>query len=78
MKAALKKLLTNRTTSYLNPKSEQSQFQRSRSFMDGLAQATEAWRKKFRITARGMRRPYWVEHIEALKDVCFGKLYMQS
>lgn len=40
--------------------------------MDGLAQATEAWRAKFKITARGMRRPYWAENVEALKNVCFG------
>lgn len=69
-KATLKKLLSKRTILYLNANSEQSQFQKSRSFMDGLAQATEAWRTKFKITARGMRRPYWVEHTEALKDVC--------
>ena len=69
LKATLKKFLSKRTISYLNPGSELSQFQRSRSLMDGLAQASEAWRTKFKITARGLRRPYWVEHVEALKDV---------
>jgi len=66
----LKGLLTKRNVSYLNPDDEKSQFQRSRSFMDGLAQASDAWRTKFKVTARGLRRPYWVEPVEALKDVC--------
>ncbi len=66
--AALRPLLTKRTVSYLNPKPELSQFQRSRSFMDGLEQATELWKGKFKVTARGMKKPRWTE--EGLDEVC--------
>lgn len=55
----LRGLLTKRTVSYLNPDEDKSQFQRSRSFNDGLNQALDAFRVSFRITARGLSRPYW-------------------
>ena len=53
------KILSKRTRSYLNPKTSDSQFQRNRSFMDGLTQASEAYRGVFKITATGMRRARW-------------------
>ena len=68
-KGALKGLLSNRTLSYLNPDEKHSQFQRSRSFIDGLKQASETFREKFRITSRGMSRSTWAETAEALADV---------
>ena len=51
--------MTKRTISYLNPKPELSQFQRSRSFMDGLEQVMELWKRQFKITARGLKKPSW-------------------
>ena len=45
--------------SYLNPDTQLSQFERSRSFANGLAQVLKAFGEKFKITLRGMRRSYW-------------------
>ena len=52
--------------SYLNPEEDKSQFQRSRSFMDGLTQANEAFRGIFKITARGMGKSKWADSPETL------------
>ena len=73
VKEALNNFLSSRTASYLDPNERNSQFQRSRSFIDGLTQAGEEFRKKFKIVARGMSRPYWAENAEALASVgvCF-------
>ena len=62
----LRGILTKKTVSYLNPDEDLSQFQRSRSFMDGLEQASEAFRSRFKISARGLSRPVWAESSEAL------------
>ena len=77
-KGALKRLLSNRTNSYLNPDEKHSQFQRSRSFIDGLKKAGETFRERFKITSRGMSRSTWAESSEALADVSnwLIKLYM--
>ncbi|KAK3711477.1 hypothetical protein LTR37_009656 [Vermiconidia calcicola] len=55
----LRPLLSKKTVSYLNPKTEDSQFQRNRSFMDGLLQASEAFHAQFKVTVSGMRRAKW-------------------
>ncbi|KAK3691464.1 hypothetical protein LTR37_018661 [Vermiconidia calcicola] len=55
----LRPSLPKKTVSYLNPKTEDSQFQRNRSFMDGLLQAFDAFRAQFQVTASGMRRAKW-------------------
>ena len=64
--SVLKGRLTKKTISYLNPDESKSQFQRSRSFMDGLTQASEAFRLEFKITARGMSKPLWADSAETL------------
>ena len=66
----LKGLLTKKTAIYLNADESLSQFQRSRSFMDGLTQASEAFRGRFKITARGMANPMWADSPETLAQVC--------
>lgn len=68
-KEAVKSLLSSRTFSYLNPDEKQSQFQKSRSFIDGLKQASDAFREKFRINSRGMSRSTWAETSEAIAHV---------
>lgn len=68
-KTVLKKLLTTRTISYLSPKQKDSQFQRSRSLIDGLKQASEEFEGKFKITARGMSRTFWAESSTAVANV---------
>ena len=56
----LRSLLDKRMISYLNPKAEETQFQRNRSFIDGLEMAKDAFNAHFRITASGMHRPHWL------------------
>ena len=58
--------MTRKMISYLNPDEDKSQFQRSRSFMDGLTQASEAFRGSFKVTARGMARSKWANSPETL------------
>lgn len=55
----LRKYLNNRMISYLNPAADLSQFQASRSFMDGLQQASDTFRGSFRRNARGMAKAQW-------------------
>lgn len=55
----LRRLLSARAISYLNPKTEHSQFQRNRSFLDGLQQATDAFNGEYHVTASGMIKPIW-------------------
>ena len=62
----LKSILTKKTISYLNQDESKTQFQRSRSFMDGLTQASDAFRAHFKITARGMSKPVWADSPETL------------
>ena len=62
----LKSVLTRKIISYLNPDESKSQFQRSRSFMDGLTQASDAFRVEFKTTARGLSKPMWADSAETL------------
>lgn len=64
--SVFKSMLTKKATSYLNPDESKSQFQRSRSFMDGLTQASDAFRADFKLTARGMSKPLWADSPETL------------
>ncbi|KAI9807586.1 MAG: hypothetical protein M1825_005526 [Sarcosagium campestre] len=68
VQANLGDMLDDRTVSYLNPSPNSSQFQRSRSFLDGLAQANERWRSRYTISSRGLERAHWAESEEILKD----------
>lgn len=53
------KRLSKNTVMCLNPREDKPQFSRSTTFVDGLNQASETFRRNFRVTAPGMRRPYW-------------------
>lgn len=55
----MRRLVDKRMRSYLNPKTNDTQFQRNRSFMDGLDQVKAALKAEFRITTSGMSRPRW-------------------
>ena len=59
-------MLTKKTISYLNQDESKSQFQRSRSFMDGLTQASDVFRANFKIAARGLSKPVWADSPETL------------
>ncbi|USW47322.1 Putative DNA repair protein Rad4 [Septoria linicola] len=55
----LRPLLTGKTVSYLNPSKHDTQFQRNRSFLDGLQQALDAFVPDYKIIASGLTRPKW-------------------
>ncbi|OJD14645.1 hypothetical protein AJ78_05042 [Emergomyces pasteurianus Ep9510] len=65
---ALRRLLSKHTTMCLNPKETLPQFTRSTTFADGLRQASDSFRRRFKVTAPGMKRPYWLENPNELKD----------
>ncbi|PGH33875.1 hypothetical protein GX50_03275 [[Emmonsia] crescens] len=64
----LKRLLSKHTIMCLNPKETLPQFTRSTTFADGLKQASDAFRRRFKVTVPGMKRPYWLENPKELKD----------
>ncbi|OAX85493.1 hypothetical protein ACJ72_00125 [Emergomyces africanus] len=64
----LRRLLSKHTIMCLNPKATLPQFTRSTTFADGLMQASDAFRRQFKVTAPGMKRPYWLENPNELKD----------
>jgi xeroderma pigmentosum group C-complementing protein len=64
----LKQMLPKQTISFLNPKESMPQFQRSTTFIDGLKQASDAFVRRFKVTAPGLRRPYWAENAQECKD----------
>lgn len=64
----LKQMLTKQMIALLNPKESAPQFTRSTTFIDGLKQASETFARRFRITAPGLRKPYWAENAEECKD----------
>ena len=68
-KLSIRKLLNKRMISYLNPNETKTQFERSRSFIDGLQQASEVLRSYFRITSRGMAKAQWRDR-SSLNSVC--------
>ncbi|CRG90811.1 DNA repair protein rhp41 [Talaromyces islandicus] len=65
---SLKKILNRQIIGFLNPKETLAQFNRSTTFIDGLKQASEAFARKFKVTAPGMRRPHWVEDSRAARE----------
>ncbi|KAI8963175.1 Rad4-domain-containing protein [Daldinia sp. FL1419] len=64
---ALRTLLTKKMVKYLNPGTQLTQFGRTQSLKDGLAQAGTVYKTKFQITERGLRRALWAEKEEYLQ-----------
>lgn len=64
----LKKILNRQIIGFLNPKESLAQFNRSTTFIDGLKQASEAFARKFKVAAPGMRRPHWAEDSQAARE----------
>ncbi|KAK4901676.1 hypothetical protein LTR27_001448 [Elasticomyces elasticus] len=60
----LEAVLTEKTKLFLRANSRESQFDRNAMFVDGLQQATEQFRGRFRITSSGLRRPRWSDSNE--------------
>ncbi|KAF5863725.1 hypothetical protein ETB97_009512 [Aspergillus alliaceus] len=64
----LKKMLSRRVISLLNPSPDQPQYTRSTTFIDGLNQASDAFLKRFRVVKPGLKRPHWAEDPTSLKQ----------
>ncbi|KAI1979129.1 hypothetical protein LOZ53_000397 [Ophidiomyces ophidiicola] len=60
----LKRILSKHTVQCLNPSEDLPQFSRSTTFADGLKQAADTFHRRFKITASGMRRSYWLENLD--------------
>lgn len=67
---SMKKLLTNKMITYLNPGSNLSQFGQTNSLKEGLKQLEAKFKTEYTITERGMRRALWADSEEHLKNVC--------
>jgi xeroderma pigmentosum group C-complementing protein len=55
----LRSILPDRTISYLKPKQTDSQFQRNRSFLEGLQHAVNAFVACYHVTGSGLAKPRW-------------------
>ncbi|KAK8014524.1 hypothetical protein PG990_007820 [Apiospora arundinis] len=64
----MKKLLTNKMITYLNPGLNLSQFGQTNSLKEGLKQLGDKFKTEYTITERGLRRALWAEKEEQLKD----------
>ncbi|KAL9611845.1 MAG: hypothetical protein Q9167_003539 [Letrouitia subvulpina] len=60
--------LPKKTVSNLNPEESYSQFRKDQMFKQGLEEANQMFRDAFTKTARGLRRPYWAEDLDALPE----------
>lgn len=66
---SLKLLLDKKMVTFLNPKPDLSQFGRTESLKRGLEMVSAVWRKKFSITAKGLRRALWADDPEDIETV---------
>ncbi|KAK8097946.1 uncharacterized protein PG998_013432 [Apiospora kogelbergensis] len=64
----MKRLLTNKMITYLNPGSNLSQFGQTNSLKEGLKQLEAKFKSEYTITERGLRRALWADSEEQLKD----------
>ncbi|TVY57478.1 DNA repair protein rhp41 [Lachnellula cervina] len=65
---SLRPLLDKKMMTFLSPKSDMSQFGRAESVKRGLEQAGIMWRKKYRVTARGVRKALWADDEKDLQN----------
>lgn len=65
---ALRPHLSAKAADYLTPGAHLPQFGQSESLKTGLKQAADAWRTKFEITERGLRRARWAEDAAQLEQ----------
>ncbi|KAI1455037.1 Rad4-domain-containing protein [Annulohypoxylon moriforme] len=64
----LRKLLTDKMITYLNPSTQLSQFGRANSLKEGLQRVGTMFKTKFQITERGIRRSLWADKEEYLQN----------
>jgi xeroderma pigmentosum group C-complementing protein len=66
---SLRRLLTEKMVTYLNPGTHLSQFGRTESLKNGVKQVVDMFRLSYQVTERGMRRALWAETEEQLEQV---------
>ncbi|PWY69762.1 Rad4-domain-containing protein [Aspergillus heteromorphus CBS 117.55] len=64
----LKKMLPKQIISLIHPPENKPQYTRSTSFIDGLNQASDIFNRRFRITKPGLKRPFWADNPQSLKQ----------
>ncbi|KAI0888001.1 Rad4-domain-containing protein [Annulohypoxylon maeteangense] len=64
----LRKLLTNKMITYLNPSTQLSQFGRANSLKEGLQQVGTMFKTKYQVTERGIRRSLWADNEQHLQN----------
>ncbi|PYI12646.1 Rad4-domain-containing protein [Aspergillus sclerotiicarbonarius CBS 121057] len=64
----LKRVLSKQIISLLHPSEKRPQQTRSTTFIDGLNQASDVFNRRFRVTAPGLRRPFWIDNPDSLKQ----------
>lgn len=74
VQTSLRPLLDKKMMSFLRPKADLSQFGRAESVKRGLEQVGNLWRKKYRVTARGIRRALWTDNERDLQNVSLHRL----
>ncbi|KAI1211293.1 Rad4-domain-containing protein [Annulohypoxylon truncatum] len=64
----LRKLLTDKMVTYLNPSAKLSQFGQANSLKEGLNRVGTMFKTKYQVTERGIRRALWAENEEHLQN----------
>ncbi|PWY94997.1 Rad4-domain-containing protein [Aspergillus sclerotioniger CBS 115572] len=63
----LKRMLPKQIIGLLHPSEKRPQQTRSTTFVDGLNQASDAFNRRFKVTAPGLKRPFWIDNPDSLK-----------
>ncbi|KAJ4295409.1 hypothetical protein N0V90_007421 [Kalmusia sp. IMI 367209] len=61
VQSTLLKILPSRTLTNFVPNPDDSQYQASKRFIDGMNELKTVWSKRFTATAQGMYKPRWAE-----------------
>ncbi|OAG33848.1 hypothetical protein AYO21_12043 [Fonsecaea monophora] len=64
----LKPLVPRKVISLLHVDESKPQYQRSHSFNKGIEEVCAIWRQQWNITARGMKRAFWRDDIDVVKE----------
>ncbi|TPX14642.1 uncharacterized protein E0L32_005334 [Thyridium curvatum] len=65
---SLQSLLTDKMVTYLNPRKSLPQFGQTESLKNGVQQASNAFKLRFAITERGLKRALWAEDEKHLEE----------
>jgi xeroderma pigmentosum group C-complementing protein len=68
VQAILKPFIPRKITSLLHVDDQKTQYERNQSFMKGIEQVCLIWKSSWTVTTQGMRRAFWREDVDAVKD----------